>query len=170
MISWEQSFSLACKLNLAITSSYNFLRYHKLRHTFNCSNPSCLCLTGTEDNEHFLLHCPRFATQRRDLRDLVSSLTLKLCAFLQKSCLKAIFHQADFSARSDIFFCLKTNWRRVGVKRQKKISFRAEKFRIVENDPNLLLYGHSNFTLVTDRAIVESTIKFIKSTRRFKRN
>ena len=25
-----------------------------------------------------------------------------------------------------IFFCLKTNWRRVGVKRRKKISFRAE--------------------------------------------
>ena len=31
-----------------------------------------------------------------------------------------------FSARSGIFFCLKTNWRRVCVKRQKKISFRAE--------------------------------------------
>ena len=29
-------------------------------------------------------------------------------------------------ARSDIFFCLKTNWRRVGIKRQKKISFRGE--------------------------------------------
>ena len=41
-------------------------------------------------------------------------------------CLEAIFHKAEFSARSDIFFCLKTNWRRVGVKRQKKISFRAE--------------------------------------------
>ena len=40
--------------------------------------------------------------------------------------LKAIFHQAEFSARSDIFFCLKTNWRRVGVERQKKISFRTE--------------------------------------------
>ena len=26
----------------------------------------------------------------------------------------------------DIFFCLKTNWRRVGVKRQKKISFCGE--------------------------------------------
>ena len=30
------------------------------------------------------------------------------------------------SARSDIFFCLKTNWRRVGAKRQKKMSFRTE--------------------------------------------
>ena len=40
--------------------------------------------------------------------------------------LKAVFHQAKFSSRSDIFFCLKTNGRRVGVKRQKKISFREE--------------------------------------------
>ena len=40
--------------------------------------------------------------------------------------LKTIFHQAEFSARSDILFCLKIDWRRVGVKRQKKISFRVE--------------------------------------------
>ena len=40
--------------------------------------------------------------------------------------LKAIFHLAEFSVWSEIFFCLKTNWQRVGVKRQKKISFRAE--------------------------------------------
>ena len=33
---------------------------------------------------------------------------------------------------------------------------------------NLLLYGHPTFTPVTNRDIVESTIKFIKSTRRFK--
>ena len=46
-----------------------------LIHAFACSNPSCLCLKGIEDNEHFLLHCPRFATQRRDLLDLVSSLS-----------------------------------------------------------------------------------------------
>ena len=26
----------------------------------------------------------------------------------------------------DISLCLKTNWRRVGIKKQKKISFRAE--------------------------------------------
>ena len=45
---------------------------------------------------------------------------------LQKCCLKAIFQRAEFSARSDISFCVKTNWRRVGAKRQKKISFRAE--------------------------------------------
>ena len=35
----------------------------------------------------------------------------------------AIFHWAENSAQSDILFCLKTNWQRVGAKRQKKISF-----------------------------------------------
>ena len=75
------------KLLSRLRVEFSDLRHHKFRHNFNCSDPSCLCLTGIEDDKHFLLHCPRFATQRRDLLDLVSSLTLKLCAFLQKSCL-----------------------------------------------------------------------------------
>ena len=33
---------------------------------------------------------------------------------------------SPFCAQSDIFFCLKTNWRRVSIKRQKKISFCME--------------------------------------------
>ena len=40
--------------------------------------------------------------------------------------IKAIFHKAEFSAQSDISFRLKIDWRRVDVKKQKKISFRAE--------------------------------------------
>ena len=32
-------------------------------------------MTGIKDNEHFLLHCPRFSSQRKRLFDLVSSLT-----------------------------------------------------------------------------------------------
>ena len=40
--------------------------------------------------------------------------------------MKAIFHKSEFSERSGIFFCLKTNSRRVGLKRQKKISFREK--------------------------------------------
>ena len=76
-----------------------------------------------KDNEHFLLHCLRFATQRRDLLDLVSSLSNLEITRLSSEVLS-----------------------------------------------DLLLYSHPNFTLVTNRAIVESTIKFIKSTRRFKTN
>ena len=35
---------------------------------------------------------------------------------------------------------------------------------------NLLLYGHSKFTVVTNRTIIEATFKSIKSTGRFERN
>ena len=111
------------KLLTRLRVEFSDLRSHKFRHNFNCSSPSCLCLTGKENNEHFLLHCPRFATQRGDLLDLVSGLS-----------------NIDIMRLSS-----------------KELS-------------NLLLYGHPNFTLVTNRAIVESTIKFIKSTRRFKTN
>ena len=121
MISWEQSFSLDCKLN-----SVTYICYHKfiiIRHNSNCSNPSCLCFTGTEDIEHFLLQCPHFAMQHRYLHDLVSSLSNF-----------EIMHLSS------------------------------------EELSNLLLFSHPNFMLVTYCAIVESTIKFIKSSRRFKTN
>ena len=39
---------------------FSDLREHRFRHRFHCSNPMCLCQTGIEDNEHFLLHCPRY--------------------------------------------------------------------------------------------------------------
>ena len=35
---------------------------------------------------------------------------------------------------------------------------------------NVLLNGHSELTVVTNRTIIEATLKFIKSTGRFKRN
>ena len=114
---------MGTKLLTRLRVEFSDLRSHKFRHNFNCSSPSCLCLTGIEDNEHVLLHCPRFAAQREDLLDLVSGLS-----------------NIDIMRLSS-----------------KELS-------------NLLLYGHPNFTLVTNRAIVESTIKFIKSTRRFKTN
>ena len=47
--------------------------------------------------------------------------------------LKAIFHWAEFSARSDIFFCLKIDWRKVGVKR--KYHYARKILPIVENSP-----------------------------------
>ena len=114
---------MGTKLLTRLRVEFSDLRSHKFRHNFNCSSPSCLCLTGIEDNEHFLLHCPRFATQRGNLLDLVSGLS-----------------NIDIMSLSS-----------------KELS-------------NLLLYGHPNFTLVTNRAIVESTIKFVKSTRRFETN
>ena len=53
---------------------YSDFREHRFRHRFHCSNPTCLCQTGIEDNEHFLLHCPRFTIYRKDLLDRVSNI------------------------------------------------------------------------------------------------
>ena len=111
------------KLLTQLRVEFSDLRYHRYRHNFHCESPSCLCQTGIEDNEHFLLHCPRFSAQRRLLLELVSK-----------------------SADVDIM-------------------------RLSSNElTSILLYGHSKFTVVMNRAIIEATLKFIKSTGRFKRN
>ena len=34
----------------------------------------CVCGTGTEDNEHFLLHCPLYSILRQDLFDQLSDI------------------------------------------------------------------------------------------------
>ena len=65
---------MVTKLLTRLRVEFSDLRYHKFRHSFNCFNLSCLCLTGIDDNEHFVLHCPCFAMQHKDL-DLVSSLS-----------------------------------------------------------------------------------------------
>ena len=52
---------------------FSDLREHKFRHKFQCSSPMCICQTGSENNEHFFLHCPRHSNHRRDLLDRISS-------------------------------------------------------------------------------------------------
>ena len=34
----------------------------------------CVCGTGTEDNEHFPLHCPQYSILRQDLFDQLSGI------------------------------------------------------------------------------------------------
>ena len=47
----------------------------------------------------------------------------------------------------------------------------VDMMRLSSNElTNDLLHGHSEFTVVTNRTIIEATLKFIKSTGRFKRN
>ena len=50
---------------------FSDLRYDRYRHNFPWTSLTCLCQTGIEDNEHFLLHCPRFSLQHRPLLELV---------------------------------------------------------------------------------------------------
>ena len=111
------------KLLTQLRVEFSDLRYHRYRHNFHCTSPTCLCQTGIEDNEHFLLHCPRFSLQRRPLLQLASN-----------------------SADVDIM-------------------------RLSSNElTNVLLYGYSKFTVLMNRTIIEATLKYIKSTGRFKRN
>ena len=66
---------IGTKLLTRLRIEFSDLRSYKFKHSFSCSNPSCQCLTGIENNKHYLLHCPHFTTHRRKLLDQVSSLT-----------------------------------------------------------------------------------------------
>ena len=61
------------KLFTQLRVEFSDLRYHRYRHNFHCTTPTCLCQTGIEDNEHYLMYCPQFSLQRRPLLQLVSS-------------------------------------------------------------------------------------------------
>ena len=51
------------------------LNFHKFKHNFRDTvNPMCPTNDGIEDTEHFLLLCPSFDVQRRDLFADVSQL------------------------------------------------------------------------------------------------
>ena len=63
------------KLLTRLRVEFSDLRSHRFRHNFNCASPLCLCQTGIEDNEHYFLHCPRFAYQRKIMLDLVCRIT-----------------------------------------------------------------------------------------------
>ena len=63
------------KLFTRLRVEFSDLRSHRFNHNFHCPDPSCLCKTGIENNEHFLLHCPHFSSQRKGPLNLVSSLT-----------------------------------------------------------------------------------------------
>ena len=60
------------KLLTRLRVGFSDLRF---RHNFNCASPLCLCQTGIEDNEHYSLHCPRFAHQHKIMLDLVCRIT-----------------------------------------------------------------------------------------------
>ena len=47
--------------------NFSPLNEQRSRHNFDCSSPTCIGGRGTEDNEHFLLHCHQFDLMRRDL-------------------------------------------------------------------------------------------------------
>ena len=54
------------------------LRYHKKRHNFeDTPTDSCICKTGVEDIQHYLLSCPFFTTHRISLTTRISEILIK---------------------------------------------------------------------------------------------
>ena len=51
---------------------FSNLNAHKFQHNFECISPLCNCGITNEDNEHYLLYCPRFNQSRRGLFDSVA--------------------------------------------------------------------------------------------------
>ena len=87
------------KLLIWLRVEFSDLRSHRYNHNFHCTESSCFCQTGVEDNEHFLLHCPRFSTQHKTLLDLVSNLvgTDIMCLSSKELCTLLLYGNNDFS-------------------------------------------------------------------------
>ena len=58
---------LGIRLLTKLRVEFSALNGHRFKHNFACLNPTCICGTGKEDNEHFLLHCPLYNMLRQDL-------------------------------------------------------------------------------------------------------
>ena len=55
------------------------LREHKFKHGFQDTlNPLCSCGNDVESTEHFLLHCPQFANERRTLLSTLGNFNCSL--------------------------------------------------------------------------------------------
>ena len=65
---------LGIRLLTKLRVEFSALNGHRFKHNFVCLSPMCVCGTGTEDNEHFLLHCPLYSILRQDLFDQLSDI------------------------------------------------------------------------------------------------
>ena len=82
---------------------FSDLREHKFRHKFHFSSPMCICQTGSENNEHFFLHCPRHSNHLRDLLNHISSVVDINLGSLSSTAL------CNLLLYGDSRFCLDTN-------------------------------------------------------------
>ena len=65
---------LGIKLLTKLRVEFSSLNGHRFKHNFACLGPIGVCGTVTEDNEHFLLHCPLYSILRQDLFDQLSDI------------------------------------------------------------------------------------------------
>ena len=67
---------LGTKLLTKLRVEFSALNGHRFKHNFICLRPMCVCGTGTEDNEHFLLHYPLYSILRQRTMSIFSCITL----------------------------------------------------------------------------------------------
>ena len=65
-------YNVGIKLLTRLRVHFSPLNEHRFRHNFDCLSPICICGSANKDNEHYLLHFPKFTTQRHDLLGQVS--------------------------------------------------------------------------------------------------
>ena len=123
----KKSYNIRDRRGLSLLTrmrvEHSDLREHRYHHNFNCSSPICNCSTSEiESPEHFLLRCPRFASQRIILfSNLVTAVN--------------------------------------------------SEFLNLPHDhlSKILLFGSNAFNDITNKIILETTIHFIKCSKRFKK-
>ena len=73
------------------------LREHKFRHNFNDTiDPFCLCGTNSlETSEHFLLHCPTFASLRLKLFDNLHNSNILLLPYDKSLIVQMFLYGSD---------------------------------------------------------------------------
>ena len=85
------------KLLTRLRLGLSHLREHKFRHNFNDTiDPFCLCGTNSvETNEHFLLHCPNYATLRLKLFDSLRSNNILILPFVKSLIIEILLYGSE---------------------------------------------------------------------------
>ena len=85
------------KLLTRLRLGFSHLREHKFRHNFHDTiNPFRLCKTNDiETNEHFLLHCPNYSTQRLILFDNLRANGISFLPLNSSSVVKLFLYGCD---------------------------------------------------------------------------
>ena len=85
------------KLLTRLQLGLSHLREHKFRHNFNDTiDPFCLCgINSVETNEHFLLHCPNYATLRLKLFDSLRSNNILILPFVKSLIIEILLYGSE---------------------------------------------------------------------------
>lgn len=73
--STKDGWGKKCLFRLRV--NFSDLKAHRFKHRFNCDSPECNCDTGEESTEHYLILCPLFSVQRRNLLNDLTAILIE---------------------------------------------------------------------------------------------